>query len=265
MKKNLILLADIESTTTVAYLDYFKRNNLKFYNIIYFKIIKKKTFFNFLKKFIKKILNLFNLYSFKSNFLINNSDEIQRSFKIKNKVNYEQYFNKLKLEKVHLIENFSDLYKILLPYRKCNFLYTDGGIVPKFFFKKKLNIFHCHPGILPKIRGTDCFFWSLLIRGKIGFTVFKMNEKIDDGQILFRKEYGLKVKNFKNILKKYSISEIYTLILYYIDPHYRAKTLLNFIINKKISPKTNKYNSRTYYFKKIDSHILKQLFKIFNT
>lgn len=47
-----------------------------------------------------------------------------------------------------------------------------------------LGCINIHHGLLPEQRGVMCDFWSLHEKQPAGFTIHKMNQKIDDGKIL---------------------------------------------------------------------------------
>ena len=94
---------------------------------------------------------------------------------------------------------------------------SDGEIL-NYKFLKDLNIFHCHPGKLPDFKGSCTIYYSILETKKIFCSVFKINEKIDEGKIFYVQKY--KIPNWKK--NKYSKFD-YTI---------RAKTLVNFIKKK---------------------------------
>ena len=105
-------------------------------------------------------------------------------------------------------------------------IYGGGGIVKKPFFHLGISIIHTHPGYLPFIRGSHGVFWSLLVRKKFGATVFYMNEGIDLGEIILRKEYPTSL--FPEISE--SAETIEKLLNFYLDPLIRAKTLIEVLM-----------------------------------
>jgi hypothetical protein len=92
-----------------------------------------------------------------------------------------------------------------------------------------------------------------------------MNPKIDDGQIILRKKFKLNIK--KNNILKLSYEQIYLLILYFIDPHYRARTVIKLLSNNLNNLKRGKLKSysnnsnRGYYYRKMDTYLVKQVCK----
>lgn len=107
-------------------------------------------------------------------------------------------------------------------------LFTGGGILNE----KLLNIptakfIHIHPGIVPDIRGADCFFWSYLLRGKAGYSAFYMNAGIDTGDVLIQREFEV---DFEKVdILEYGNDAIYTAILTYHDPCLRIKTFIDLL------------------------------------
>lgn len=71
------------------------------------------------------------------------------------------------------------------------YLYTNGGRVPADLLNSGFGkIIHIHPGIVPDVKGSDCLLWSLLVRGRPGMSCFYMNNGIDTGDIIFRREFS---------------------------------------------------------------------------
>ncbi|MBF0547308.1 MAG: hypothetical protein HQM08_22900 [Candidatus Riflebacteria bacterium] len=64
----------------------------------------------------------------------------------------------------------------------------------------KIACINIHHGLLPDHRGTMCDLWAWSDGRPVGFTIHKMNAKIDDGSILFRREIPVKgVKSYVEI------------------------------------------------------------------
>lgn len=84
---------------------------------------------------------------------------------------------------------FDNIYNV-----SANLFICDGylTILKKDFIKKNL-ILNIHHSILPKNRGRHSIIWSILNNEKyFGYTIFQMNEFIDDGPIFYQ-------YRFKNI------------------------------------------------------------------
>lgn len=63
----------------------------------------------------------------------------------------------------------------------------------------KLGCVNIHHGVLPKYRGTFCDLYALSESRPAGFTIHRMNEEVDTGEILFSKEVSN--GNEKNYMK----------------------------------------------------------------
>ena len=117
-------------------------------------------------------------------------------------------------------------------------LFTGGGILKKEILSiPDVKFIHIHPGVVPDVRGADCFFWSYLLKGKAGYSVFYMNEGIDTGDILNKKEFLVDLD--RNTLLPYSNDEIYQSILQCYDPCLRIKTLIELLDNKQVEAETS--------------------------
>ena len=79
-----------------------------------------------------------------------------------------------------------------------------------------------NPGLLPKFRGSTTIYYSLLSKSKIGCSVIFLEEGIDKGPILYKKDYHIKEKDID--------------FDYVLDPLIRTKTLIEFFQKKKINP-----------------------------
>ena len=144
--------------------------------------------------------------------------------------------NVIKIE----IDGFSDkcFYSLLEKYKKHPFLFTGGGLLPKNIFNiKDLKLFHIHPGYLPQIRGADGFFWSILIRKKIGLSCFVMNAGLDTGDLLKTMEMPIPKLKLNTIHKK-NTKNAYRLIYSFLDPFLRG-----YLLKKILQKNTNLNNA----------------------
>lgn len=108
------------------------------------------------------------------------------------------------------------------------FLFTGGGILSDEILNTlDSKFFHIHPGIVPDIRGADCFFWSCLIKGRPGYSVFYMNSGIDTGDILYRREYEADFSYLEN--DSLSAAQLKDLILSYYDPCLRITSFIEML------------------------------------
>jgi|688.fasta_scaffold406123_1 methionyl-tRNA formyltransferase len=137
--------------------------------------------------------------------------------------------------------NNPNFIKIILKSKLKNLIYSgySGEIINSILLKKK-NLFHCHPGKLPHYRGSTTIFYSIINKGTVGCSVFKMNKKIDMGKLYY-------IKNFKH---PENLNKIYNKF----DDYIRASTIVSFLKNKEknFSNKikfndSNKINFTDYY------------------
>ena len=107
-------------------------------------------------------------------------------------------------------------------------LFTGGGLLKEPLLSlDRIRFLHIHPGIVPEIRGADGFFWSLLLRGKAGYSAFYMNPGIDTGDIVVRQEFKVDLSRLG--LEDYDNDEIYRAILDFYDPCLRIMTFIHFL------------------------------------
>ena len=96
-----------------------------------------------------------------------------------------------------------------------------GTILRKEILSKGKRFIHVHPGWLPKYRGSTTIYYSMLFESKVGCSVILFDEGIDEGPVLFKKEYEIFEKGID--------------FDYLLDPLVRAKTLIEFFKTKKIN------------------------------
>jgi folate-dependent phosphoribosylglycinamide formyltransferase PurN len=227
MKKiNLTVIVIDGDRTGKYYLHYLYESGFKVNKVIILK--KQKTIRSFLGKvrrleFFKKPLIELPLEK-----IINQNFEI----KILDEYNYHVYASEIEAIKVGT-KNINDdaLYEYMKSDNSSLYLFSGGGIVDaRLLSNPNKKIIHIHPGIVPDIRGADCLFWSVLLRGKPGYSLFYMSAGIDEGSILHQEEFALPQnlcidkKSYKIDVKQDSISLLKTL-----DLHYRSITLVNFL------------------------------------
>jgi hypothetical protein len=129
-----------------------------------------------------------------------------------------------------VIDGFYDarLTEILAEQTRKIFLYTCGGLVRSSLIEiNDAKFIHIHPGLVPDVKGSDGFWWSLLLNGKAGASCFYMNEGIDTGALILAKEYKLPEMSLAG---EFSREVIYKGALIAIDPHIRAKLLLDVVV-----------------------------------
>ena len=193
--------------------NYLKKNILNFKLLELFKLIYKKKKDDLLSFFFKE--------GFKNNFY-----------------SVESVFRKEKIDFIKIRENINDT-ENLKNFRK----YSPDLIIssnPQFFKKELINLpkFGCinrHFSLLPKFKGLWPVFYTISNNEKyFGITIHKINEKYDDGEILFQKKFEINEKN---------MSKIYTQ-LFNDTPEIICNAIENLInLNYINSNQPNSYNS----------------------
>ena len=195
MQKSLsIVLANTKRSK--FYINELKKNKIYLENIIFYSKITNSKILKSLEKYPYKD----NLFLIKSNN-INNKTIEKELLKIKSKYILFSGYN------AEILKNK----KIL-----------------------KKNIIHCHPGLLPKYRGSTVFYYSMLEMNRIDVSVFKMTKSIDEGRILFTKGYSFP-KNKIDLENDF-------------DHIIRAKTIVSFIKSKKNKFKKLKSKFDSFYY-----------------
>ncbi|MFN7612766.1 MAG: formyltransferase family protein [Alphaproteobacteria bacterium] len=130
-------------------------------------------------------------------------------------------------------KDFEDavLQKRMKRHRDSAFLYTNGGIVPATILSVLgMRILHVHPGIVPAVRGSDCLLWSVDLRKKIGVSCFYMSAGIDEGDLIAQQEWEIpKLPSLAAYLTPGGEDLAYRALLFAVDPHYRARLLIQAI------------------------------------
>jgi methionyl-tRNA formyltransferase len=230
---NLTVIADKHCQTTHAYLEYMRAHDYLPDKVILVEFLSNNRKVKLVQKFLGKKITakLVAIYrknrprdfqKICENLQINQPVEVNY-FARKNFANYAKNFEKL------IVNDYSDLKVHLIKERHNAILYAGGGIVPEGILNiDGLKIIHIHPGVVPEVKGSDGFFWSMLVNGKIGMSCFYMNKGIDTGEIIKTKEYDIpKISTHKS-------DSLYKAILYSLDPHFRADVLID-VLNENYS------------------------------
>ncbi len=182
-------------------------------------------------------------------------------------------FLKMKLRKIDTITeiNFYNSKNInMKTLENINFKTKNNIILNtgSFIYTQKLitnlndKVYHVHPGYLPDLKGADGIFWSILKFNKVGMSLFRINEKIDEGEIYARKYfdfYQFKHRAFNNLKTK----EKYNFILSTLDPILRAKYFTEWGINsllKKEPIQNSSGNYNTFMNKKELENVMHKIF-----
>jgi methionyl-tRNA formyltransferase len=134
---------------------------------------------------------------------------------------------------INSIEVINEITKIEQEY----IIYSGPGgtILRKDILSKGKKFIHVHPGWLPNYRGSTTIYYSMLFESKVGCSVIIFEEGIDEGPVLFRKEYSISQKSID--------------FDYLLDPLVRTKTLIEFFKTKKINPiKQDDHNKASTFY-----------------
>lgn len=111
--------------------------------------------------------------------------------------------------------------------------YDAEIIKDKLILKKR--ILHCHPGLLPKYKGSTIPYYSLIQDNCVYVSLMIISKKIDSGKVIF-------VKKFKPPKKKEGIENEY-------DNFIRANTLISYLLStKKNKIKKLKSKQQNFYY-----------------
>ncbi|RXF07187.1 hypothetical protein D9603_00420 [Pseudoalteromonas sp. PS5] len=116
--------------------------------------------------------------------------------------------------------NHPDVISALSNSGQREWLFTGGGILKQPLFEVGIKYIHIHPGKLPEVKGSTCFYYSLLFNNTLHASVFYMTPKLDSGKALL-------VKPFNINIKPSDLSSEF--IDYVLDPWIRASALASFI------------------------------------
>ena len=68
-------------------------------------------------------------------------------------------------------------------------IFSGGGILKKEILELSTKFVHFHPGIVPNYRGSTCFYYSILNDDECGVTAFIMEEGLDVGDVICKKNF----------------------------------------------------------------------------
>ncbi len=192
---------------------------------------RSKNYFDAIKKARFKIDNIF-FYSTKKNI------------KLLNEVTKYSFKKKVRIFRTNSV-NSKILKKSILNLKSDFILFSgyDAEIIKdKSILKKK--ILHCHPGLLPKYKGSTVLYYSIIQDNCVHVSLIVISKKIDSGKIIF-------TKKFKPPPKKKDIENKY-------DHFIRANTLKSFLISNK-KDKIKKLKSKRLNFYYISHPIIRSI------
>ena len=131
-------------------------------------------------------------------------------------------------------------------YMSTGICVSFGRIFSETFLMKNKPIYNIHLSLLPSYRGPSPVEFSILNEEKIvGFSVFEINNKIDDGKIVFQESFSIDSDTYA--------SDIYDTIISLFDNKYKQ-------ISENLTPEKCKNEYKLSYTKKFiknDYNILK--------
>lgn len=93
--------------------------------------------------------------------------------------------------------NSSDMQEQIKKLKQDYVIYSGYGgyILKPDLFKLGKRFIHIHAGLLPAYRGSTTVYYSMLQEDYIGATVLFLNEKIDEGDIIYRERFATPVQS----------------------------------------------------------------------
>lgn len=85
----------------------------------------------------------------------------------------------------------ADLKNTLSSIATIDFVLLTTGALIEEEVAKKYKVINSHPGYLPSVKGLDALKWAIIYNEKVGVTSHFINEEIDGGIIIERKEVPL--------------------------------------------------------------------------
>lgn len=166
--------------------------------------------------------------------------KIQKKFKFFSKI---KKFNSLIINK--------NIGQYILRKKEKYFIYSGypGVIVKDSNVLKNKNLIHFHPGKLPKFKGSTTIYYGLLVEKKIHCTTLRLNQKIDEGNIIQIFKYPIP-KDIKKIDNDY-------------DDYIRVQNLIKFLNSprRKLKKTSNSFFSHYYVIHPV---LRSMVFKKFN-
>ena len=157
------------------------------------------------------LIKIFNIK--KNNFFFNNNGI------------FLKFFSRLDIQNIKNINEKRFVSKL----KKDNYDYAFSICCNQIFKKKLINSFrkviNYHSSTLPKYKGLNSTLWSILFKEKYtGFTYHYIDEKIDNGNIIFQDRFKIdynysykKIEIIKTLLAKKSLQKVLTLLIRNFD------------------------------------------------
>ena len=162
----------------------------------------------YLNKIIKHKIKINKIILYSKKF-----GEVYKFINKKNKKNLLIYCKSNNINSITIDKNLK------LNKKNINIISTYPGEIVNNSSLLKKKLLHCHPGDLPRFKGSTTIYYSILLKKRICVTIFIMSKSIDKGEIVYKK-YFEKPKDIKKIETSF-------------DTNIRALTLIDFLKNKK--------------------------------
>lgn len=115
-------------------------------------------------------------------------------------------------------------------------LFTGGGLLRASLLDLPgVRFIHVHPGHLPFVRGADGFLWSMLVRGRPGFSAFYMAKGIDTGEVIAADD-AAEVKFDLAGMARPDDAMLYRALFSFVDPLMRAEFLATQVMQGGADP-----------------------------
>jgi len=140
--------------------------------------------------------------------------------------------------------NDENLSHIINTHKMNTWLFSGGGIIKPKLLQQGYQFLHMHPGQLSEIKGSTCFYYSLLVNQSLAASAFFMGEELDTGKTIAISQFSVNLE--KEALTPTFMDNI-------IDPWMRSQTLRKVLLNWDIGitePLINRLmvpSSRPYY------------------
>tara|TARA_B110000967_G_scaffold162697_1_gene169320 strand:- start:7416 stop:8237 length:822 start_codon:yes stop_codon:yes gene_type:complete len=261
-----------EGPISRSYINFLKMKGLLDIKIIY--LSENNLLPNFINSYLK--FHKYNYYPIK--FLKNKkikyfTDQVEEYFNVKQNFIKDMYSQKNLdfFKNITYIKdaniNSQKLFEHIKEDKNIFFLNTGKQIIKKILDANK-KIIHIHPGYLPEVKGADGSLHSIDKFNILGSSSFFVNQKIDEGEIIYRRKF--EYKKFKILdYENYSLRDIYRLWFSFVDPLIRVSHL-NYLVeknflNERAPNKINTSNEDSNYYTYMNNNELRRTFeKIFD-
>lgn len=151
----------------------------------------------------------------------------------------KQYLDNHNVSTVHLTTESINHPDVLIELNRSglsHWLFSGGGVLELHLFQDNHKFLHIHPGHLPDVRGSTCFYYSLLCDRTLFASSFWLTPELDAGE-------PLHISSFKINLPAERLSPAF--VDQVLDPWIRARCLYSTLSQWKTLPKKSNFNHKT--------------------